>query len=137
MPYESEDTNWNQLGDDELNRISGGVIGACIEVHRELGPGLDESLYGNALVEEFRRRDILYDREVWVPVFYKGVEIGLKRLDFVIEGKVILELKAVELLTPLHKAQVRTYLKIKKMRLGLLVNFNTAVLKDGIKRIII
>jgi GxxExxY protein len=137
MPYEEESLTWNELADEELNRISGLVIGACIEVHRELGPGLDESLYEAALVEEFSRRQIAFVRQVPASVSYKGVTIGERRFDFVVFGKVIVELKAVETLTPLHKAQLKTYLKISKLRLGLLINFNNVVLKDGIKRIIL
>jgi GxxExxY protein len=116
--------------------LSGAVIGAAIEVHRVLGPGLDEALYEAALAIELRRRNIAFTRQVVTPVDYKGERIGEKRLDFVIDGRLLLELKAVEELAAVHKAQVLTHLKITGLKLGLLINFNSAILKDGIKRII-
>ena len=122
--------------DQEMNALTGAVIGAAIEVHRQLGPGLDEVLYAAALCIEFRLRGIEYKREVPVNVEYKGESIGTKRLDFVVGGRLVVELKAVEELNKLHKAQVRTYLKITGYQLGLLINFNTLVLKEGIKRVI-
>jgi GxxExxY protein len=135
MPYEGEDPPiWQP--DDEMNALTGAVIGACMEVHRRLGPGLEEALYGNALRLEFGLRNIPFEREVTINVEYKGAIIGTRRLDFLIGGRLILEIKAVEVLTPLHKAQANTYLKITGHQLALLINFNTAILKDGIKRII-
>ena len=135
MPYEGEDPPFWQP-DEEMNALTGAVIGAAMEVHRKLGPGLEESLYGNALRIEFGQRNIPYFAEVVINVDYKGAIIGTKRLDFLIAGRLILEIKAVEDLTPLHKAQVLTYLKLTGHHLALLINFNTAILKDGIKRII-
>jgi GxxExxY protein len=122
--------------DLEMTVLSGAVIGAAIEVHRVLGPGLDEALYEAALAIELRRRNIAFTRQVVTPVDYKGERIGEKRLDFVIDGRLLLELKAVEELAAVHKAQVLTHLKITGLKLGLLINFNSAILKDGIKRII-
>ena len=122
--------------DPELNTLTKAVIGAAIEVHRILGPGLDEALYEAALAVEFRLRGITFTRQVIVGVTYKGEPIGEKRLDFLVDGKLIVELKAIELIAPLHKAQVLTYLKITNHRLGLLINFNSAVLKEAIHRII-
>lgn len=119
----------------ELNLITNAIIGAAIEVHRELGAGLLESLYENALASEFRRRGISYIRQVPVEVQYKGEPIGETRLDFIVESKVIVELKAVEALAPVHKAQMICYLKITKLKLGMLINFNVPVLKEGIRRI--
>ena len=135
MPYEGEDPPYYEP-DPELDKITGAIIGAAIEVHRKFGPGLDEALYEAALAIEFRLQGIHFARQVVIDVFYKGEKVGDKRLDFIVEGKVIVELKAVEQLTPLHKAQVNTYLKITGLKLGLLINFNTIILKDGIKRII-
>ena len=135
MPYEDEDPPYVEP-DPELVALTGAVIGAAIEVHRRLGPGLDEALYEAALSIEFRLREIPFAREVIVDVHYKGEKIGVKRLDFIIAGKVVVELKAVEELSSLHKAQVLTYLKITGLKLGLLINFNTIILKHGIKRII-
>jgi GxxExxY protein len=112
------------------------VIGAAIEVHRTLGAGLDEALYQAAMCIELRRRDIPFAREVTVNVTYRGEPIGHKRLDFVIAGRMVLELKAIEQLLPVHLAQVRTYLKLTGLQLGLLINFNSAILKNGIRRII-
>ena len=112
------------------------VIGAAIEVHRELGPGLDEALYEAALAHEFVFRSIAFDRQPSIPVVYKGEMIGDRRLDFVVEGKLIVELKAVSELAPVHLAQLKTYLTITGLQLGLLINFNVAVLKDGLKRVI-
>lgn len=122
--------------DSEMNSLTHAVIGAAIEVHRELGPGLDESLFREAMCIEMTLRRIPFQKELEVDVRYKGRVIGKRRLDFLIAGKLILELKAVEQITSLHKAQVNTYLKITGLHLGLLINFNTIVLKDGIRRII-
>jgi GxxExxY protein len=113
------------------------VIGALIEVHRELGPGLSEIMYEEAVCHEFDLRGILYARQVSLPVIYKGKAIGEGRLDLVVEGKVILELKACEVLTPVHRAQLITYLRVTGLKVGLLVNFNVSILKDGIKRVIL
>jgi GxxExxY protein len=122
--------------DAELDALTHVVIGAAIEVHRQIGPGLDEASYATALAIEFRLRRIVFEKEVVVPVSYKGHEIGTKRIDFIVGRRLIVELKAIEEVAKVHYAQVRTYLKITGMQLGLLLNFNTAVLKDGIKRII-
>lgn len=135
MPYEDEDPPYAEP-DPELNRISSAIIGAAIEVHRRLGPGLDESLYENAMSIELRLRNISFVKQIVVGVEYKGEMIGEKRLDLIIEGCIVVELKAVERLAPIHKAQLLTYLKITGKKLGLLINFNEFVLKDGIKRVI-
>lgn len=135
MHYEDDEFPFVEP-DQEMNALTGDVIGAAIEVHRQIGPGLDEALYAAALCIEFRLRGIEYTREVTFNVEYKGESIGTKRLDFVVGGRLIVELKAVEDLTKLHKAQVLTYLKITGYKIGLLINFNTLVLKEGIRRII-
>jgi GxxExxY protein len=122
--------------DSELDALAHRVIGAAIEVHRRLGPGLDESLYEEALAIELRLQAIGFARQVIIPVTYRDEIIGEKRLDLVIEGKLILELKAVEQLAPIHKAQVVTYLKITGHKLALLINFNSVLLRNGINRII-
>jgi GxxExxY protein len=119
----------------ELNRITGQIIGAAIEVHRQLGPGLLESVYENALAIEMTSRNIPFERQVVIVVSYKGHEIGEARLDFVVSKRVIVELKSVESLAAIHTAQLIGYLKITSYKLGLLINFNVRVLKDGIKRI--
>jgi GxxExxY protein len=113
------------------------VIGACIEVHREIGPGLLESAYEECLCYELSQRWISFERQKPLPVKYKGVLLDCGyRLDLVVEERIILELKAVEALLPVHKAQVLTYLKLAGLTLGVLINFNVPVLKDGIKRIV-
>jgi GxxExxY protein len=119
----------------ELNKITNAVIGAAIEVHRELGAGLLEVMYENALAIELRRRGIPFERQVPLAVYYKGEEMGNTRLDFIIAGCVVVELKAVESLAPVHKAQMICYLKVTKHKLGILINFNVPVLKDGIRRV--
>ena len=135
MPYEDEDPPYVEP-DPEMDVLTRAVIGAAIEVHRTLGPGLDEGLFEAAICIEFNLRNIPFARQVIVGVAYKGEMIGDKRLDFIIDGKLILELKAVEQIAPVHKAQVLTYLKITGLKLGLLINFNVPLLKDGVIRII-
>lgn len=135
MPYEEEDLGWGEP-EPSLDRLTGAIIGAAIEVHKQLGAGLDEALYEVALARELTDRQIPFERQVSVPVNYKGSIIGRKQLDFIADGKVVIELKAVAELGPLHLAQVKTYLKITNLRLGLLINFNVTVLRNGIKRII-
>ena len=114
------------------------VIGLCIEVHRELGPGLLESAYEEALAYELAKAGLAFDRQREVPLRYRGIELSCDyRLDFVVEGQLLLELKAVSELLPIHQAQLLTYLKLERLQLGLLVNFNVPVLKDGIRRVIL
>ena len=120
----------------EEGELTGEVISAAIEVHKVLGAGFLESLYENALAVEFRKRGICFEKQKIIPVTYKGHPIGESRLDFLIENSLILELKAVANLTPLHHAQVLSYLKASNLNIGLLINFNVTLLKNGIKRII-
>jgi GxxExxY protein len=120
------------LIDEQLTEA---IIGAAIEVHRELGAGLLESSYQRCLAREFDLRGIRYRREVELPVEYKGIVIDCAyRIDFIVEEKVIVEVKAVEKLIPVHEAQLITYLKLTKLRIGLLINFNSAVLRNSIIR---
>jgi GxxExxY protein len=121
---------------DEVEDLAYKVIGAAIEVHRELGPGLAESHYQKAMSRELDLRGIPHAKEVDLDVTYKGATIGKVRIDLLIGGVLILELKAVESLSPVHRAQAVTYLKLTKLTLALLINFNTAILRDGIKRVI-
>jgi GxxExxY protein len=111
-------------------------IDAAIEVHRELGPGYDEILYANALSVELEKRGVSFEREKPIDVFYKGVLVGEKRLDFLLDGEVVVELKAVDQLNKKHLAQVIGYLKATEKPLGLLVNFHEYLLKDGLRRIV-
>ena len=135
MPYEDEDPQYVEP-DPELDARARAVIGAAIEVHRRLGPGLDEALYEAALLIELRLRGIPFASLVAVGVTYKGETIGEKRLDLIVDGILVVELKAIEQIGPIHKAQVLTYLYITGLKLGLLINVNVILLKDGIKRII-
>src|SRR5258706_8662936 len=135
MPYEGEEPPFVET-DPELNELSGAIIGAAIEVHRQYGPGLEEELYEAALCAEMRLRNIPFACQVWLDVLYKGEVIGRRRVDLIVGDRIIVELKAVEQLAPIHRAQLLTYLKITGYKLGLLINFNTIILKDGIKRVI-
>src|SRR6185312_4062917 len=113
------------------------IIGCAIEVHRQLGPGLLESTYENALAVEFELSGLQFQRQVPFPISYKGRIIGEHRLDLLIEKSVILEIKSVDRHDPIFEAQVLTYLKITGLRRALLVNFNSRLLKDGIKRFVL
>lgn len=119
-----------------FNEITEQVIGACIEIHRQLGPGLLESAYEECLCFELSQRGIRFERQKPLPVKYKSVNLDCGyRLDLAVDEKIILELKTVEHLLPIHEAQLLTYLKLSGLTLGLLINFNVPVLKNGIKRI--
>jgi GxxExxY protein len=124
-------------GDLQLERAAHLAIGAAIVVHRRLGPGLLESVYRVCLRRELGRAGLSFRTEVALPVIYDGVEIAKGyRLDFLVEERVILEVKSVADLLPVHKAQLLTYLKLTGIRIGLLLNFNVAVLRQGICRLI-
>lgn len=119
----------------QLNRITSDVIGAAIEVHRQLGPGLLESSYRECLCRELLLRGIPFEREKPLPLEYKGIHLGCGyRIDLLVANSVVVEVKAIEALAPTHEAQLLTYLRIGGWRLGLLMNFNVAVLKAGIRR---
>jgi len=122
---------------EEWDDLSGRDIGAAIEVHRELGPGLTEIMYEEALCHEFDLRGIRYARQVPIDVSYKSKPIGSTRLDLVVEGELTVELKACESLGPVHRAQMICYLRVTGHKVGLLINFNVAILKDGIKRVVL
>jgi len=120
------------------NSLTREVIGAAIEVHKLLGPGLLESAYEECLARELVLRNIRFERQKPAPVVYKDVKLQCGyRMDFLIDGRVVLELKAVEALAPVHEAIVLTYLRLSGCRLGLLINFNVPILKDGIRRFIL
>jgi GxxExxY protein len=105
-------------------------------VNRQLGPGYDEASYANALELELVARDIPFEREVWIDILYRGQVVGRRRMDFVIAGCLLIEIKAVDQLVELHRAQVISYLKLTGFKLGLLINFNVGILTDGLRRII-
>jgi GxxExxY protein len=117
------------------NSITGAIIGAAIEVHKLLGPGLLESAYEECLVREFVLRSIPHERQKPVPVVYKDVKLECGyRMDLLVDKQVVVELKAVDCLAPVHEAIVLTYLRLAGCHLGLLINFNVATLKEGIRR---
>ncbi|MFN6962514.1 MAG: GxxExxY protein [Pyrinomonadaceae bacterium] len=118
-----------------MNEISGATIGAAIEVHRSLGPGLLESAYRECLSRELLLRGIPFERERTLPVEYKGVRLEAGyRLDFLIANSVVVEIKSIDALAPIHEAQLITYLRLGGWRLGLLINFNVVSLRQGIHR---
>jgi GxxExxY protein len=117
---------------------SNAVIGACIEVHRHLGPGLLESAYEHCLAHELRALQLRFDRQRPVPLDYKGTKLECGyRLDLVVEDALVVEIKCVDQLLPIHKAQLLTYLRLTKLGTGLLVNFRETVLKHGLRRLIL
>ena len=121
---------------ERINQISGAIVDAAMKVHSALGPGLLESAYEGCLKHELTRRGLKVLSQVTLPVIYDGVKIDVGyRIDLLVEDAVIVELKAVERLTPLNEAQLLSYLKLSGRRLGLLINFNVEHLKNGIKRI--
>ena len=120
MPYEGEDPPLSEP-DPELDGLAHATIGAAIEVHKRYGPGLDEALYESAMEVELTLRGMPFQSQVWIDVDYKGHLIGKRRVDLIVGGRLVVELKAVEELTPLHKAQVKTYLKLSRLTLGLLI----------------
>ena len=122
---------------DDLENLISQTIGCCITVHRALGPGLLESICSRAVCIELEACGIPFEREKHVPVFYRERLLCHQRLDIVIDKRLILEIKSVERLNPVHAAQVLSYLAISKIRVGLLMNFNVPVLKDGLKRIVL
>ncbi|GLI36477.1 GxxExxY protein [Desulforhabdus amnigena] len=120
----------------ELNELVGQVIGAAIEVHKALGPGLLESAYATCLCRELDLRSIPYEKEKPLPIDYKGTKLDCGyRMDLLIDNQLILELKSCDRLQPIHEAQLLTYLKLTGIRVGLLINFNVPLLKRGIKRL--
>lgn len=131
-------TEAQRHGDFSLNEISGNVVDCAFRVHKNLGPGLLESIYEDALCYEFKKRGIQHERQKALKVPYDDTFLDtLFRLDLIVEGKIVVELKCVDKLSPVHEAQILTYLKITKLKLGLLFNFNTPLIKDGIRRIIL
>lgn len=120
--------------EDEASRE---IIGAAIEVHKQLGPGLLESVYEDCIEHEFILRQMPYERQKQLPILYKGTHVGDGlRVDFLVGGLVVVELKAVEALKPLHTAQLITYLKLTGCKLGLILNFNVSIMRDGIRRVV-
>jgi GxxExxY protein len=120
-----------------INELTEKIIGAAIEVHRHLGQGLLESAYEECLCREFNLCNITFERQKSLPVIYKGIKLDCAyRLDLIVENKIIIEIKTINQFDPIHNAQLLTYLKLLDLEIGLLINFNVSILKNGIKRII-
>ena len=118
-----------------FNELTEAIIGAAMEVHRALGPGLLESIYEMCLCRELSIRGIPFERQVLIPVEYKGVKLDCGyRADIVVDGTILLEIKAIDSLLPIHDAQLLSYLKLGGWKIGLLINFNVELLKDGLRR---
>ena len=126
----------DRLSDDE-ELVGHEVITAALAVHRELGPGYLESFYRKAMCLELRARGIAFETEVGIDVRYRGTSIGSHRVDVIVQGLVVVELKSVEAIDPVHRKQVVSYLKATKLRLGLLINFDVELLKHGLKRVVL
>jgi GxxExxY protein len=133
---DAKSAKMRELG-EKVEQLAYEVIGAAIEVHRVLGPGFLESVYQEALRVELQLRRIAFISQAVVAVNYKGAKVGEGKLDFLVGNQLVIELKAVENLAPIHTAQVLSYLKMTDHQLGLLINFNVSILKDGIRRIIL
>ena len=128
-------TNEQIIELNRLNDLTNKIIGAAIDIHKELGPGLLESVYETCLVEELKLRGIHAESQVDLPLYYKNKILDKNfRIDVLVEDEIIVELKSVDELKPVHEVQLVTYLKLSKKKLGLLINFNVPLLRDGIKR---
>jgi GxxExxY protein len=124
------------MDDIDINKITESIIGAAIEVHRYLGPGLLEAAYEECLCRELSLRRVSFKRQFPLPVIYKGVSLDCSyRLDLLVDQRVVVEIKAIEELLPIHDAQLLTYLKLGGWKIGLLINFNVPLVKDGIHRL--
>jgi len=124
--------------EEQRDQLTERIIGSAIDVHRELGPGLLESAYEECLCLELKLKELDFRRQVPLPVVYKTIKLDCGyRMDVVVEGKVVLELKTVERLLPVHDAQLLTYLRLSGLRTGLLLNFHTDVLRNGIRRLVL
>ena len=120
----------------EINHITGSIVDSCIKIHKKLGPGLFESVYEEVLYYELLKRNFHVERQVPVPVYYDQLKMGIGfRSDLIVEKQVIVEIKSIEAISPIHKKQVLTYLRLTNLRIGLLINFNEELLKKGITRL--
>lgn len=125
------------MTEDLRNKITGEILDSCIEVHKNIGPGLLESTYEICLLKEFELRNIKAFNQVKLPIVYKDFILDQDyRIDILVEDEFILELKSIEMILPIHKAQLITYLKLADKRVGFLINFNVPLLKNGFQRII-
>jgi len=122
---------------EEYNRLSKIILDACITVHKEMGPGLLESIYEQCLMKEFELRGIKTENQICLPLIYKGFELSKElRIDILVENSIILEIKSSEKMAPIYEAQIISYLKLAKKKLGFLVNFNVSLMKDGFRRFV-
>jgi len=122
---------------EEYNRLSGIILDACITVHKEMGPGLLESVYQECLLKELELRGVKAEAEVAIPLVYKGFKLSKKfSIDVLVEKEIVLELKSSEKMIPVYEAQIISYLKLADKRLGFLINFNVPLLKDGFRRFV-
>ena len=122
---------------EEYNNISGKILDACVTVHKEMGPGLLESVYELCLIKELQLRGLFVQSQISIPLLYKGIELSKDfRIDIFVENEIILEIKAVDFILPVHKAQIISYLKLADKRLGFLINFNVALMKEGFYRFV-
>jgi GxxExxY protein len=122
------------MTENELSKI---IVNCCFKIHTSLGPGLLESIYEELLAYELQKADLSFTRQQGIPVVYEGVKMDLGfRSDIIVENKVIVEIKSIETIAPVHQKQLLTYLKLTGLKLGLLINFNEALIKDGIQRIV-
>lgn len=135
MVFKSRIYSIETVEEAELWNLSRRIIGACIEVHKALGPGLLESIYSECLSHELQLRELNFTREAQIPISYKGIVASSNlRADFIVEERVILELKAVREILPVFEAQILSYIKLANIELGLLINFNVPLLKEGVHR---
>ena len=136
-PADDPDVEQGETEKQREYEFSGRIIAACIEVHRHLGPGLLESAYEHCLTHELGLRGFHLERQIPIPLHYKGLALDCGyRLDLVVENRLVVEVKAVERLLPVHEAQVITYLKLLRLPVGLLINFHVPVLREGLRRLV-
>ena len=121
----------------ELEQLVRDVIGACLAVHRELGPGMSESVYSKAVCIELRTRGLPFELEKSIPIRYRGQLLCHQRLDLFVDGRLVLEIKSVEHIHPVHVAQTVSYLRVTGSEIGLVINFNVPILKQGIRRVVL
>jgi GxxExxY protein len=122
---------------EEYNRLSKEILDSAITVHKEMGPGLLESVYEYCLIEELRNRGFKAEGQVYLPLYYKGKKVGKDfRMDILVENEIIIEIKSKDIMLPVHEAQIISYLKLADKWLGFLINFNVVLLKDGFRRFV-
>lgn len=125
------------MTNEQLNDLSKTILDSCITVHKEMGPGLLESIYELCLIRELEQRGIKATSQISIPLLYKGTELSKDfRIDILVENEIVLEIKSVEVLLPVHEAQIISYLKLSEKKLGFLINFNVSLLKNGFKRFV-